>query len=154
MPGLRGMTCMYRLSVPVLVICSGVVLCAQTAPLRLTLDDAVARGLAVNHRISEVGARIEAARAVEDQRKAADRPLVDLLGGYSRTNHVQEFGIPGGRIIYPDIPNNVRSRIDFQWPIYTGGRTSALTRAAVAEVNALSQDQNTVRADLKLEITR
>jgi len=145
---------MYRLSVPVLVICSGVVLCAQTAPLRLTLDDAVARGLAVNHRISEVGARIEAARAVEDQRKAADRPLVDLLGGYSRTNHVQEFGIPGGRIIYPDIPNNVRSRIDFQWPIYTGGRTSALTRAAVAEVNALSQDQNTVRADLKLEITR
>ena len=48
-------------------------------------------------------------------------PQVALLAGYTRTNHVDEFGIPGGRVIYPDIPDNIRSRVDLQWPIYTGG---------------------------------
>ena len=42
----------------------------------------------------------------------------------------------GVRVIYPDIPDNVRSRIDLQWPIYTGGRLQALTRAAGAEADA------------------
>ena len=74
--------------------------------------------------------------------------------GYTRTNHVDEFGIPGGRLIYPDIPDNVRSRVDLQWPIYTGGRTSALTRAAAAETSAIAQDRDAARADLKLDITR
>ena len=81
-------------------------------------------------------------------------PQVALLAGYARTNHVDEFGIPGGRLIYPDIPDNIRSRVDLQWPIYTAGRVAALTRAATAEANALAQDRDAARADLKLEITR
>jgi len=124
------------------------------APVRLTLDEAVARGLDASHRLAELGARLDAAQAVEDQRKAASMPLVALQAGYMRTNHVEEFAIPGGRVIYPDIPDNIRSRIDLQWPIYTGGRTSALVRAAAAEVDALAQDRGAARADLKLEITR
>ena len=60
----------------------------------------------------------------------------------------------GVRVIYPDIPDNVRSRIDLQWPIYTGGRLKALTRAAGAEAEAAGQDREAARADLKLEITR
>ena len=124
------------------------------APVRLTLDEALMRGLDASHRLAEIGARQEAAQAVEDQRKAAARPQAALQAGYARTNHVQEFGIPGGRLIYPDIPDNVRSRVDLQWPIYTGGRTSALTRAAAAEADALGQDRDAARADLKLEITR
>ena len=124
------------------------------APVRLTLDEALMRGLDASHRLAEIGARQEAAQAVEDQRKAAARPQAALQAGYARTNHVQEFGIPGGRLIYPDIPDNLRSRVDLQWPIYTGGRTSALTRAAAAEADALGQDRDAARADLKLEITR
>jgi outer membrane protein TolC len=81
-------------------------------------------------------------------------PQVALLAGYTRTNHVDEFGIPGGRVIYPDIPDNIRSRVDLQWPIYTAGRVAALTRAATAEANAIAQDRDAARADLKLEITR
>jgi len=137
-----------------LVFCLGFAdLRAQTA-VRLTLEDAIVRGLDASHRVAEIEARQEAARAVEDQRKAASLPQIALQAGYSRTNHVDEFGIPGGLVIYPDIPDNIRSRVDLQWPIYTGGRTSALTRAAAAETNAVAQDRDAARADLRLDITR
>ena len=126
---------------------------AQT-PVRLTLNDAIIRGIDASHRLAEVSARQEAAQAIEHQRKAASMPQAALQAGYTRTNHVDEFGIPGGRVIYPDVPDNLRSRIDLQWPIYTGGRTSTLTRAAAAEANALGADLDAARADLRLEITR
>ena len=57
--------------------------------------------------------------------------------GYTRTNHVDEFGVPlpdgSCASIYPDIPDNYRTRVELQWPIYTGGRADALERAARAE---------------------
>ena len=131
---------------------------AQTATLHLTLPDSVARGLEGSHRIAELSAREEAARAVERQRAAATAPQASLIASYTRTNHVEEFGVPnasgGVRVIFPDIPDNVRSRVDLQWPIYTGGRLQALTKAAGAEADAAGQDREAVRADLKLEITR
>jgi outer membrane protein len=131
---------------------------AQTAPLRLTLDDAIARGLEASHRLEELGARQDAARAVEDQREAASRPHLAAIASYTRTNHVEEFSVPnasgGVRVIYPDIPDNIRSRIDLQWPIYTGGRLQALSRAAGADAEATGQDRDAARADLKLEISR
>jgi outer membrane protein TolC len=89
---------------------------------------------------------------------AADRPIVSAVAGYQRTNHVQAFGFPvaGGPplVIYPDIPDNFRTRLDLQWPIYTGGRTDALLRAARAEAAASGEDLTMARADLRLEITR
>ena len=131
---------------------------AQTAPLRLTLDDAIARGLEASHRLEELGARQDAARAIEGQREAAERPQLAAIASYTRTNHVEEFSVPnasgGVRVIYPDIPDNIRSRIDLQWPIYTGGRLHALTRAAGADAEATGQDRDAARADLKLEISR
>lgn len=131
---------------------------AQASVVRLTLPDAIARGLEASHRLAELGAREDAARAVQDQRKAAEMPQLALQAGYTRTNHVQEFGVPnpagGLRVIYPDIPDNYRSRLDFQWPIYTAGRTASLVKAAGAEANAVAQDREAARADLKLEITR
>ena len=145
---------MKRSSIVFLWLCLGVANTRAQTPVRLTLDEAIARGLEASHRVAEIDARQRAARAIEDQRKAASKPQVALQAGYTRTNHVDEFGIPGGRLIYPDIPDNVRSRIDLQWPIYTGGRTSALTRAAAAETSAIAQDRDVARADLKLDITR
>src|SRR5688572_27741560 len=131
---------------------------AQAPPLRLTLDDAITRGIEANPRLDELGARQEAARAVEEQREAAGQPQLAAIASYTRTNHVEEFSVPnasgGVRVIYPDIPDNVRSRIDLQWPIYNGGRLRALTRAAGAEAEAAGQDREAARADLKLEITR
>jgi outer membrane protein TolC len=130
----------------------------QGAPIRLTLDEAVARGLEASERLAELGARQDAARAVENQREAAGLPQISAIASYTRTNHVEEFSVPTAlgtpRVIYPDIPNQMRTRIDLQWPIYTAGRISALARAATAEVEAAGHDRDAARADLKLEIAR
>jgi outer membrane protein TolC len=131
---------------------------AETPALTLTLDDALARGLAASHRLAEAIARGDAASAVAAQRAAAALPQVAAQGGYTRTNHVQPFGIPFSpnvvQLIYPDLPNNLRSRLDLQWPIYTGGRIDALERAAKAEASASVAEVDQARADLRLEITR
>ncbi len=131
---------------------------AAPVPSRLTLDDALARAAATSHRLGELRAREAAAASVLDQRKTADLPTIELQAGYQRTNHVDEFGFPQTdgtfQILYPDVPNNWRSRVDLQWPIYTGGRDRALERAADAERQATGQDLQNARADLRLETTR
>ena len=126
-------------------------------PARLTLEEALARTTANSHRLGELRAREAAAGAVADQRGAADLPIVSAQAGYLRTNHVDEFGfVQNGRfqVLYPDVPDNWRSRLDLLWPIYTGGRTAALERAAIAERQASGHDLDQARADLRLETTR
>jgi outer membrane protein TolC len=129
---------------------------AQTTPL--TLDQALTQGLGNSRRLAELEARAEAADFAVAGRRAADRPLVAAQGSYLRTNHVEEFSItaPGRppQVVYPDIPDNLRARLDLQWPIYTGGRSDALERAARAERGAAGKDLEAARADLRLEITR
>jgi outer membrane protein len=124
----------------------------------LTLEEALTRGLANSQRIAEFEARSVAAAASEQSRAAAQLPIVSLQGGYTRTNHVTEFSVfaPGeGRtVIYPDVPDNYRTRLDLQWPIYTAGHLDALERAARAEKMATGEDLTAARADLRLEITR
>ncbi len=131
---------------------------AQAASVPLTLEDAITQGLANSRRLAEIESRAEAADFVIAGRQASERPLVALQGGYTRTNHVAEFAIafPGrpAQVVYPDIPDNYRSRIDLQWPIYTGGRADALERAARAERGAIGNDLEAARADLRLDITR
>lgn len=135
---------------------------AQPAPgdqaIAVSLDEAIARGLAASHRLAEMDARVRAADAAIDGARAAALPDVSLQGGYTRTNHVDEFAIaaPGRppQVVYPDVPDNARARLDLQWPIYTGGRTGALERAARAERGASAADLSAARADLRLEITR
>ena len=131
---------------------------AQPAPIRLSLADAIARGLENSHRIAEAKAREQGAKAAATTASLGDRPIFAVTGGYTRTNHVTEFFVPqpdGTRFpIYPDIPDNFMSRLAFQWPIFTGGRTDALERAAEAEAQAAGADLEATRADLRLEITR
>lgn len=131
----------------------------QDAPaVPLTVAGAVERAIAQSHRLAEARAREEGALAAIDSRRAAARPTVSLSGGYTRTNHVDEFGVPQPdgrlRVIYPDIPDNYFTRMTLQWPIYTGGRTDALTRAAEAEARATSADREAALADLRLEAVR
>ena len=128
-------------------------------PLPLTLEEAVRRGLDTSHRIAEAVARGEAAGAIVTERHAALLPQVAAQAGYTRTNHVTPFGVvapPGNQlqIIYPDVPNNYRTRLDLQWPIYTGGRLDAIERAARIEATASEDEIAAARSDLTLEITR
>ena len=130
----------------------------QEAPLRLTLSDAVRLADEQSLRIAELRARAEGAEAAVAARQAADFPVVGLVGGYTRTNHVDEFAIllPGGqsRLLYPDVPDNYRARLDLQWPIYTAGRVRALEGVALAERDAARLDIAAARADVRLEATR
>jgi len=131
---------------------------AQGSPLRLTLVDAVNRGFENSHRIAEIKAREEGARAATKSVELSKLPTISASAGYTRTNHVQEFSVPqpGGTrlVVYPDIPDNIVTRVGFQWPIFTSGRTDALERAAEAEASAVTADIETARADLRLEIIR
>lgn len=124
----------------------------------LTLADAQARAIDASHRLAEARARQAAAEGAVDVRAAADKPLVTAQAGYTRTNHVQEFRVPGPlgipQVIYPDVPDNYRTRLDLQWPIYNGGRFDALERAARAEASAAAADTAVAQADLRLEVAR
>jgi outer membrane protein len=154
---------MNSLQRSLLAACSAVIMAAPAAaqsPVRLTLGDAVARGLETSHRLAELTARQQGAEAAVQGRHAAGMPQLAAQAGYTRTNHVEEFGIarptspPSFQVIYPDIPDNLRTRLDFQWPIFTFGRIDALERAARAEAAATGLDLAAARNDLKLEITR
>ena len=131
---------------------------AAADPVRLTLDDALARGVASSHRLEEAIARHEASDAVVGQRHAALRPQVSAQAGYARTNHVDEFGIlmPNNqlRVIYPDVPDNYRTRLDLAWPLYTGGRLESFERAAEQESAATAEDAEGLKADIRLEVAR
>ncbi len=131
---------------------------ADAQTIRLTLGEAIDRAMETSHRLAEAIAREAGARATVRVRESADRPTVSLSGGYTRTNHVEEFSVPQPpgvlQVIYPDVPDNLFSRVAMQWPIYTGGRTDALQRAAEAEARAVGADVQATRADLRLEVVR
>ena len=131
---------------------------AQQAAVRLSLADAIRRGFENSHRLAEARAREEGARAAAASADLADKPTFNANAGYSRTNHVLNFGFPRPDgalvVVFPDIPNNFTTRLSFQWPIYTSGRSDALERAALAEAQAAGADIETARADLRLEIVR
>jgi outer membrane protein TolC len=136
----------------------GVAAAQDLTPLSLSLDEARTRAVAASHRLAEARARAAAADETVAIRDAADRAIVAAQGSYTRTNHVTEFVVPtpGGlpRVLYPDAPDNYRTRLDLQWPIYSGGRTDALERAARAEASAAAADVASAQADLRLEVTR
>jgi outer membrane protein TolC len=125
--------------------------------VRLTLDEAMARAVAASHRIGEGQARQEAAEAAIDARAAATMPTVSVMAGYTRTNHIVPFGLPPEKptaIIYPDIPDNWRTRLDMQWPVYTFGRIESMERAARSEAAASAKDVATFTADVRLDAAR
>lgn len=142
----------------VLLLSAGAAAAQEAAPLRLSLEEAQSRAVAASHRLAEGRARAATADAVIAVREAADRPIVGLGAGYSRTNHVTEFVFPGPtglpRVLYPDAPDNYRTRLDLQWPIYSGGRVDALERAARAEASAAAADVAAAQGDLRLEAAR
>jgi outer membrane protein TolC len=145
------------LPVVVLLVAAVLPAVAQAPPIRLTVDGAVSRAFAASHRLAEARAREQGAQAAARGAGLADRPIVTATAGYTRTNHVPEFAFVqnGSRVVvYPDVPDNVVSRLALQWPIYTSGRVDALERAAEAEAQAVAADIEITRADLRLEVVR
>lgn len=149
---LRRATVLAALFVPLVVPAV-----AQDA-VPMTLAAAQARAAEASHRLAEARARQAVAEGAVSVRQAADKPIVTASAGYTRTNHIPEFVVPSAtgapRVLYPDVPDNFRTRIDLQWPIYNGGRADALERAARAEASAAAADVAAAQADLRLEVAR
>lgn len=147
---------MTRTLILVATLCVWATASSAQSPTVLTLEDAVARGLASSPRLKEGQAREAAAAAGRDGRKALSGPTASVTSSYVRTNHIDEFAVPmpggGSRVIFPDIPNNWRLRADLLYPLYTGGRTDALVDAAASELLAAAADAAVVAADLTMEI--
>ena len=126
--------------------------------VRLTVADAIARAHDTSHRLAEVRAREQGARAAIKSAGLGNMPTFNVGGSYVRTNHVRQFAVPqpsgGFLVIYPDIPDNFSGRVGFQWPIFTFGRIDALERAAEAEALAVTSEIDTTRADLRFEVVR
>lgn len=132
---------------------------AQDAgPLRLTLGEAQARAAEASHRLAAERALGAAAVADVTAAELTDRPLVALEAAYMRTNHVTEFVVPspggGLRVLYPDVPSNYATRLGLRWPVYSGGRTEALVRAARATAGATAEEVRVAQADLRLDVAR
>jgi len=132
---------------------------AQDAgPLRLTLSEAQARAVGASHRLAAERALGAAAVADVTAAELTDRPMVAIEAAYTRTNHVLEFVVPsptgGLRTLYPDVPSNYATRLGLRWPLYTGGRTEALVRAARSTAGAAAEDVRVAQADLRLDVAR
>jgi len=131
---------------------------AQTSSVTLSLDDALTRGRAAAPRVAEAQAKREAADATVTAREALRMPILSTSAAYQRINHVDEYGIPqlggGTKIIFPDIPNNLRGRADASVPLYTSGRTDALIASATLDRKAADADMRTAEADVALDVAR
>jgi outer membrane protein TolC len=149
---------MTKITMVFLLLVAAAAAAQEPAGLRISLEEAQARAIAASHRLAEARAREAAARDAVAIRESADRPIVGVGAGYTRTNSVTEFVVPGPtgvpRLLYPDIPSNYRTRLDLQWPIYTGGKTDALERSARAEASAVAADVEAAQGDLRLEVAR
>ncbi len=147
-----------RIAVALVLLLGTAVRAQEGPPIRLSLADATARAVAASHRLAEARARAGVADAAVNVRQLADHPVVGATAAYTRTNHVTEFAVPGPtgapRVLYPDAPNNYLTRLNLQWPIYTGGRADILEQAARADASAAAADVAVTEADLRLEVAR
>jgi outer membrane protein TolC len=128
------------------------------APLSLTLEDAVRRGVEQAPRLAEARARESSAQATVSSREALAKPGISASTSYLRTNHVIPFGFgsptSGTEPIFPDIPNNYRVRAEMTVPVYTAGRVSSLVDAAEADVRAAGHDRKTTEEDVRIDLVR
>lgn len=127
----------------------------DTAPLRLTLDQARARAVEASARLGQLRALEQSSEAGLRGARAGRLPQLDLTAGYTRQSHVPEFSVvlPGAGVlpVFPDIPDNWRARAALGLPLYTGGRLTAAIEAARRQLEASGKDTEAARADLRLE---
>ena len=92
-------------------------------PVRLTLDDAIARARQSSPRLASLSALSRAASEGVRGASAGRRPELDLSASYTRNSNVPELilSFPGSapRTIFPNLPNNWRAHAGATLPLYT-----------------------------------
>lgn len=130
---------------------------AEPAVLQLSLSEAVSRARERSARLGQLRALSEAADAALRGARAGRMPQVELSAGYTRNSDVPELKalLPGAGIttIFPNIPDNWRTRAGLGLPLYTGGRVGGAIEAAAQQRAAAGSDISAGDADLVLETT-
>jgi outer membrane protein TolC len=121
----------------------------------LTLREAIDRALAASATVQQAQAVERAAEAGVRGARASRLPQLGLQAGYTRQSDVPEFFVvqpSGDRLaVFPNIPNNYRTRAEVGLPLFTGGRLAAQQQAAEAERAGAGHDVRTVGSDVALE---
>ena len=129
---------MHGRSLAARIVCRRSPACGRSAqpPIRLTLADAIARGLRDQPPAGRgPRARSRARRRRCTARPGGDKPIVGASAGYTRTNHVDEFAFPqpnGTRLrgVSRTSPTTSVARRRFSGRSTPSGRVDALERAA------------------------
>lgn len=126
----------------------------------LALADAVARARAHSARLAQLAALEAAAAAGVRGARSGRWPSVDLSASYARNSDVPELAVispgppPTRQTIFPNIPDNYRTRAGLTFPLYAGGRISGGIASAEQLREAARRDRDGGAADLVLETTR
>jgi outer membrane protein TolC len=134
-----------------------VVLAQQPSPapvVRLTVAEAVDRAQQNSPNLARLRALEAAATAAEKETHTERRPDLSLLAAYSYRSHVPEFTAPapggGTQVIFPDIVNTYRTRLDLRFPLYDG-RVNRDVEATEHDRLAASHDVTSGASDTVLE---
>jgi outer membrane protein TolC len=124
--------------------------------VELSLPAALDRAKSVAPKLRQLRALESAARFSTEIAQGSRWPSVNATAGYTRTSDVPELAVnlgTGPVTIFPNIPNNYRTRIEAALPLFTGGKLSGLVAAAKSQERAVQSDVATGNADLTLETT-
>jgi outer membrane protein TolC len=151
---------MKRTLFALIALASGAVVRAQepaAQQVSLTVAQAVERALAASASLEQAHALERAAASDARAARASRLPQLGVSAGYTRQSDVPELvlAFPGAapRTIFPNIPDNYRTRLEASLPLYTGGRTAGAIAASARESAAAGSDVAAARADLVLETT-
>lgn len=117
---------------------------------RLTLAEATERAITSSANLGRLRAGERAAEADERAARASRLPQVQLDAGYTRQSDVPEI-VVGGQTIFPNLPDNYRTRLGASIPLFTGGRVERSIESARLERQATGQDTDAGRRDLVYE---
>jgi outer membrane protein TolC len=118
---------------------------------RLTLAQAVERALSASPTLGRLRAGERAAEADVRAARAERLPELRLRAAYVRQSDVPEVSF-GGQTIFPNFPDNFRTRLGASIPLFTGGRLRRAVESAELERQASGKDVDTGRADLVYEV--
>jgi len=128
---------------------------AGAETVRLSLAETVERARASSPRLGQLAALQTAADAGLQGARAGRLPVLDLAASYTRNSNVPELTIAlpstEPRTIFPNIPDNYRTRAGLTLPVYTGGRVQGEIRAADHNRDAAGRDLEAGVKDLVLE---
>jgi outer membrane protein TolC len=123
---------------------------AQENVERLTLAQATERALAASPTLGRLRAGERAAEADVRAASAGRLPQLELQAGYTRQSGVPEV-VVGGQTIFPNLPDNYRTRLAAAVPLFTGGRLERAVDGARLERAASASDLDAGRRDLVYE---